>query len=132
MTDQLSLFAGGLKPPRPDLSAPVAEVIAAAQSLAFTTRIVRHCWGVAAGSKGKYALTGDCCCALGALLVVSGEPARKEDRSALCAVSRHFGVIDDDVASFVRGYDGNLPDDGSLWFGYGQRVAEELGVVSAP
>lgn len=133
MTDQLALFAAPAKPARTDLPAPVAEIVAAAQSIAFTTRIIRGCWGVAAGPKGKYALTSDgCCCALGALLVVSGEPAVKDDRSAACAVARHFGVLDGDVFSFVRGYDGHLPDDGSVWFKYGQHVAAELGVASAP
>lgn len=133
MTDQLALFAAPAKAARTDLPAPVAEIVAAAQSLSFTTRIVRGCWGVGVGPKKKYALTGaGCCCALGALLVVSGEPAEKEDRSVACAVARHFGVLDGDVFSFVRGYDGRLPDDGSLWFGYGRLVAEELGVADAP
>lgn len=127
MIDQLSLFAAPPKSARTDLPAPVAEILAAAQSLPLTTRIVRRCWGVGVGAKRKYELTdAGCCCALGALLVVSGEPARKEDRSPLCAVARHFAVIDTDVASFVRGFDGQLHDDGSPWFKYGQLVAEEL------
>ncbi len=130
MTDQLALFAAPAKPARTDLPAPVAEIVAAARSIAFQARIARGCWGVVVGPKKKYVLTGGCCCALGALLVVSGELAEKGDGSVACAVARHFKVLDSDVFSFVRGFDGVLATDGTVWCEYGRIVAEELGVAA--
>ena len=127
MTDQLSLLI-----PRPapstDLPPAVSEILHAARSMAFSTRIVRGCWGVGVGPKRKWMLTGDCCCALGALLVVKGAQAEEGDHSASPSVAKVLGIHAQSVYQFIDGYDGQRPDDGSPWFGYGRRVAQELGV----
>ena len=88
MTDQLSLSVQSPGPP-PDLPSPVAEILHAARSMAFSTRIVRGCWGVGVGPKRKWMLTGDCCCALAALLVVKGAQADEDDQSASPSVAAH-------------------------------------------
>jgi hypothetical protein len=126
--DQLALFVPRPAPPPTDLPPAVAEIVNAARSMAFDVRIVRGHWGIGVGVKRKWVLTGDCCCALAALLVVRGAEAEKEDGSASCAVARTLGIDPHDVYRFVDGYDGQKPDDGSVWFGYGWRVATELGV----
>ena len=127
MTDQLSLSVQSPGPP-PDLPSPVAEILHAARSMAFSTRIVRGCWGVGVGPKRKWMLTGDCCCALAALLVVKGAQADEDDQSASPSVARALGISSHEVYQFIDGYDGEKPDDGSAWFGYGRRVAKELGI----
>jgi hypothetical protein len=127
MTDQLSL---SIQSPAPstDLPPVVTEILHAARSMAFSTRIVRGCWGIGVGPKRKWMPTGDCCCALAALLVVKGAQADEDDQSASPSVARALGISAHEVYQFIDGYDGQRPDDGSPWFGYGRRVAKELGV----
>ena len=127
MPDQLSL---SIQSPTPssDLPPAVAEILHAARSMAFGTRIVRGCWGVGVGPKRRWMLTGDCCCALAALLVVREAQAEQGDHSASPSAARALGISAQEVYEFIDGYDGQKSDDGSLWFGYGRRVAKELGV----
>lgn len=128
MTDQLALFVPRLVAPPPDLPPAVARILNAARSLPFGTLVVRGAWGVGVGPKRRWVLTGDCCCALGALLAVEGAQYEPGDWSASPSVARTLGVPEQEVYRFIDGFDGRKPDDGSAWFGYGRRVARELGV----
>jgi hypothetical protein len=107
---QLSLFVGGAPPPPGSgMPAAVADVLSAARSLSFTTRIVRGCWGVSVGPKRRWVLAGDRCCALSAYLVVNEATAGDRDgRSPMTTVARLLGVTQGD------------------WYRYGAAVAREL------
>jgi hypothetical protein len=122
--NQLSLFSPKTST---DLPPAVQEILRAAHSIGVT--IVRGHWGIGISPRGrKWVLAGDCCCALGALLVVKGAVAKQGDNSASPSVARTLGILEQEVYEFIDGFDGQKPDDGSKWFGYGQRVARELGV----
>lgn len=122
---QLSFF--GAPPPKPPADLPPAAVaiLAAARSLAFTTRVTRGCWGVAVGVKRRWTLRWDRCCALGAYLVAVEAVAGPSEQSPRATVTRLLGLTHDQVTAFTRGFDG-LPGDGSEWYRYGARVAEEV------
>jgi hypothetical protein len=129
--NQLPLFAAGSPPPVPaGLPPAVQEILHVARSVSFQTRIVRGRWGVGIAPRGrKWIFTDDCCCALGALLVVKGVEAEKGDHSAIPSVARLLGIEQQDVVQFISGFDGLRPTGGEPWFGYGKLVAQEL-VVS--
>lgn len=127
MTDQLS-FLVPQPAPSPGLPPAAAKILHAARSMSFSTRIVRGHWGIGIGPKRKWMLMGDCCCALAALLVVEGAQAEEGDNSASPSVARALGISAQEVYQFIDGFDGEKPDDGSPWFGYGRRVAQELKV----
>jgi hypothetical protein len=108
------------------MPAAVADVLSAARSLSFTTRIVRGCWGVSVGPKRRWVLAGDRCCALSAYLVVNEATAGDRDgRSPMTTVARLLGVTQGDVVDFVHGFDGRAVVD-SDWYRYGAAVAREL------
>jgi hypothetical protein len=129
MPDQLSLFVRAptsVDVPS-DLPACMQEILQAARAISFSTRIVRGHWGIGFPARGRrWALQGDCCCALGAWLVSKGAEAEKGDQSPVPTVARILSVDQLRVREFVDGFDGKTGD--SVWFGYGQRVAQELGV----
>ena len=127
MTDQLSFFLPHA-PPSPGMPPAIARIIQAARSLPFGTRVGRGSWGIGVGPKRRWVRTGDCCCPLAALLVAESAQCEQGENSASCAVARTLGIDPQDVYRFIDGFDGQRADDGSEWFGYGRRVAEELGV----
>lgn len=125
---QLSLVTGGPAPPPPsDLPPVVADILNTARAAVFSTRIVRGCWGVGIGQKRKWGLTGDCCCALGALLVARGAIAEPWETSPRATVMRVLGLTGDQLDSFVHGFDDHwYVEDESAWARYGERVAKEV------
>lgn len=125
MTGQLSFSLDAPPPAGPDLPAPVAEILRAARSIAFTTKIVRGCWGIGVGVKRRWTLVGDCCCALSAYLIVQEAVAGESDRSPVATAARLLGVTHGDLFAFVDGYDGRIEHD-SDWRRYGARVAREV------
>jgi hypothetical protein len=128
MPDQLSLLVQLQPQPTPAGTPPViADILHAARSLQFTTRIVRGAWGIGIGPKRKWILTGDCCCALALLLVVKGAVAEPHEHSPRATAARVFGLHDAEIDEFIRGFD-DLPGAKTRWREYGQHVARELGV----
>jgi len=126
MPEQLSLAVGGPAPT--DLPPAAAAILRAAKSMSFSTRIVRGGWGLSVGPKRRWVLREGWCCALSALLVERGAEALDREQSPMHACARVLGVTEREVLAFIDGYDERRPDDGSAWFGYGRRVAKELGV----
>jgi len=124
MSDQLSLL---LASPSPSDGLPpaVLEILHAARSIAFSTRIARGAWGIGLGQKRKWVLTGACCCPIAALLIVKGAEARENERSPTCAAARVLGISELAVNQFIRGFDGGSPD-GTSWYAYGARVFLEF------
>jgi hypothetical protein len=110
----------------------VADILHAAQSMVFSARIVRGCWGVGIGPKRKWILTGDCCCALGALLVIRGAVAEPHETSPRATILRVLGLTGDELDSFVHGFDdhGRMYDD-LEWFRYGEMVAKKVVIHDA-
>jgi len=126
MPDQLSLSLGGPSPPPPIGVPPVvADILHAARSLSFSTRIVRGAWGIGIGPKRKWVLTGDRCCALGLMLVAKGAAADPRESSPRATVMRVLGLTGDQIDGFICGFDGQR-SDGSEWYRYGAMVAKEV------
>lgn len=128
MGDQLSLFVAA--PPAAvssQLPAVVVEIITAARAISFSMRIVRWHWGIGIGPKRRWMPTGDCCCALSALILAKKEVAEPRETSAICASERLLGCSANDVYSFLHGFDG-IPAEGSdsKWYKYGELVAKEV------
>lgn len=103
----------------------VSDILHAARKVAFSTVIVSGRWGISVGPKRRWILTGDCCCALAAFLVVKGAEAERHETSPRATVARLLGVTGAEVDEFVRGFDGG-PGTKTKWSEYGQRVAQEL------
>lgn len=128
MTGQLSFFAVPVPtdPGLPALPTAIQEILDSARSISFATRIVRGTWGVGINPpRRRWVLKGDCCCALGAFLVVKGADFEK-GTSATSSVASLLGVDQLLVVEFTNGFDGK--SGAGQWFEYGQRVARELGV----
>lgn len=103
-------------------------VLRAARTLSFSHRIAAGAWGVGMGPGRRWVLTGSCCCPVGALLVVREAVSADPREHAADAAARLLGVPAHAVRSLVSGVDGRS-DDGTEWYGYGQRVAEVLGIA---
>lgn len=113
--------------PAPYLPVAVAAVVRAAQAIASQARVGRGAWGVGIGPKRRWMLTGDCCCALGALLVVTEAGADAGESSAVPAAARVLGCSPADVYEFLRGYDKG--DTDTQWARYGELAAAEIGLA---
>jgi hypothetical protein len=132
MPDQLSFSTVGTPPPPPPPDVPpvVAEILHIARSMVFSARIVRGCWGIGIGSKRKWVLTGDCCCALGAVLVTKEAVADPHETSPRATVMRILGLTGAQLDSFMHGFDDHwYVEDESEWYRYGEMVAKRLEVV---
>ena len=123
---QLSLLAPPPEVSSSDLPLAVMDVIHAARAFVFQASVVRGVWGIGIGQKRKWALTGDCCCALSALIVFRGAIAEARETSPIHAGARLLGVTEREAYAFLDGFDHG--HEGSKWAWYGKRVAEELGV----
>jgi hypothetical protein len=115
---------------------PVHAIVQAARSVLLKTRVVPGKWGISLGPKKKWVLVGDCCCALGALLVVSGAQAEEREKSPVHSAARELGVPEADVREFIDGFDGKEPGDAgvhgfgnSIWYEHGRAVAKELRIT---
>lgn len=130
MADQLSLFAAAPAAAVTGLPAPVAVVVEAARSMAFSALVVRRQWGIGIGPKRRWVLDGDRCCALSALILARGGVAERGEKSPRHAAARLLGVGLGEVDSFIHGFDDTFGDRGpSLpWWEYGLLVAKELGI----
>ena len=127
MPEQLSLLVASPSVNSAGLPTAVDAIMQAARGISFSTQIVRGQWGIGLGPKRKWILTGRCCCALAAWLVVTGAEAAHHENSPRATAARLLGVYGSEIEEFVQGFD-DLPGPKSAWRKYGQRVARELGV----
>ena len=127
MPDQLPLSVGHPLPAPPDIPPVVADILRAARSMVFSVRVARGAWGVGIGQKRKWVLTGDCCCALGVMLVARGAVAEPRETSPRTTVMRLLGITSAELDSFIYGFDDHWwVEDESEWYRYGERVAKEV------
>jgi hypothetical protein len=138
MGTQLGLFSDSPPLPPSGLPPPVQDILYAARSITTFAAargvgpacIARGTWGIGVAPNYKWMLVSHCCCPIGAYLVIKGLVADKETRglSAIPSAAKALGITESQVASFLAGFDGVVANDGSEWFGYGVRVAKELGL----
>jgi hypothetical protein len=124
---QLGLFAAVNAPP--GLPEPVRRILTAARNVG--RRIVRREWGVGVKPRTRtWVPNGDCCCPLGALLLMEGAKCEGEKLSAIQSVAQVLDISQEEVCEFTRGFDGDSNIGYGQWFEYGRMVAKELGFAT--